>query len=196
MIDILGGTEPSIEWGVGIGAAAFFVSLPMFWAGIHLRGRTDDRLRAKVDLAYAGLAEKAIDALEALRDELDRFLPDASAPFDPQDAFADPATVESAAKRGVAALRMRGMIQTRFLLMLRVATLLKLGTVALTTGVLLTTLTYLLFFALKPLWFSLLIVTLISAAFCVATLVIYERLEARIQASVEAANPIVRGTAT
>lgn len=193
MIDIFAGTEPSAEWGFGIGGATFFASAVAVWSSIHLRSATDERLHQRVEVAYAGLAEQATETLRKLRDELDLYLPGSSAPFDPQTAFADPANVEQSARKGVAVLRMRGQIRSRFQLMLRICSWLRNGWITFTVGVLATTILYFIFFKLPALWFTVGVVTAAVGLTCTAGLFIYAGLESRIQRAVEASNPIVTG---
>lgn len=192
MNQIFEGSGPSAEWGFGLGGAIFFVSIAAVWASIHLRSRTDERLHQRVDVAHAGLAERATEVLRGLRDEINLILPDSNI-FDPQTAFVDPANVAQSAKEGVAVLRMRRLIRSRFALMLRVCTWLRNGCITFTTLVLITTLLYFLYFDYHQLWFTFGITTVVVAILCVVGVVLYSSLESSIQKSVEASNPVTSG---
>lgn len=187
MNDILAGSGPSPEWGFGLGGSFFLVSVLAVWAGIHLRSRTDDRLHQRVDVAYAGLAERATVVLQRLRDEIGTVLPDETQ-FDPETAFGDPAAVEQSAKQGVAVLRMRSLIRVRFKHILQICSWLHIGSWVFTGAILVTTTAYFTLFDLKFVWFSAFIFTVAVFFACVAGLFAYSYHESKIQASVEASN--------
>lgn len=192
MNQIFDGAGPSAEWGFGLGGAVFFASIVAVWASIHLRSRTDERLHQRVDVAHAGLAERTTEVLRDLRDDINLILPDSNV-FDPQTAFVDPANVAQSAKEGVAVLRMRRLIRSRFALMLRVCTWLRNGCITFTSFVLITTILYFLYFDFYKLWFTLGVLTILIMIFCLAGVAVYSFLESSIQKSVEASNPVTSG---
>lgn len=184
-MDIFGGTSPSPEWGFGLGGGIFFVSVAAVWASISLRSSTDQRLRSRVDMAFVALEERAREAFEKLRDDIDRLYP-TSRPFDPTTAFQDPAELGQSAKKGVATLRMRSAIQARFQRMLVVCSWIRNGAFAVATLVGAATALYFLAFELKLLWGMAAGLAVIAVAASLVGILLFAWLESAIQRAVEA----------
>lgn len=181
---------PDPAWGFGLGGAVFLVSATASWASVHLRGRTHKRLKQEVDIAFEGLAQRAIDVLQELRSHLNSVLPDPNGPFDPLDVIMDPSVLEPPAKRGVRVLRQRHRIRREFHLLLKICSALKYFAVAFMLLVLGSTSLYFFLFSKPEVWQSFCWLTA-GVAFGAGLLVAaYGVLEARIQASIEDAHPI------
>lgn len=181
---------PDPSWGFGLGGTVFVASLAALWGGVVLRGKTNSRLRQSVDLAYAGLAERAIMEFQHLQGRLVEFLPDSGAPFDPAAVVADPNVLEKAAKKGVRALRERQAIKDHFRRILAVCSVLKWVAASFTLLVALATAAYFFFFDAALLWQSLgwssAGVALVGAALIAA----YAVLEAKIERCIEDSDPL------
>ena len=185
MTDFFGGSSPSPEWGFGLGGGVFFASLAAFWASISLRSNTDERLRSRVDLAFAALEERAREAFKKLRDDIDGLYP-SNAPFNPATAFQDPAELGQSAKKVVAILRMRNAIQNRFRRMLTVCSWIRNSAIAVTPLAGAATVLYFLTFELKPLWGIVGILAAIAIIAGVIGIILFAWLESAIQRAVEA----------
>ncbi|MBF4603132.1 hypothetical protein [Curtobacterium sp. VKM Ac-2884] len=157
------------------------------WASISLRSSTDQRLRARVDMAFVALEERAREAFEKLRDDIDRLYP-TSGPFDPATAFQDPAELGQAAKKGVATLRMRSGIQARFRRMLAVCSWIRNGAFAVATLVGAATALYFLAFDIKPLWGIAAGMAVVAFGASLVGIFLFAWLESAIQRAVEASN--------
>lgn len=193
---IFGGTAPSAEWGIGLGVVAFFASAAWFGVTIQLRSKTDERLRPRIDIAHAGLAEQGIALLRSLDLEIQAILPLPHAPFDPQTGFPEPDEVQVSATKAIVVLRMRKRLRRRFIRLLKLCTQLRNASLAFIGLVLAATALYLLAFEVKWLWGGVLFLAVLTAVVGIIGLIWFVRLESQIQASVEASNPLEPDDAT
>jgi hypothetical protein len=182
--------EPSTNWGLGIGAPVFVLSLTMVWAGLHLRGRTHARLRRPVDLAFEGLAEQAVTHLRKLRDELDAIVPHASTSFDPKNFILDPSQVEDTATRGISVLKERSKLVRRFELLLSTCSCMKSVTVAFSIVVLSSTVLYFVAYESRWIWRASCLLGIALAVVGTLFAICYALLDGRIQKSIEMADPV------
>lgn len=181
---------PDPAWGFGFGGAVFILSVPATWASMHLRGKTHLRLRKPVDIAFAGLTERAVEKLQDLQARLNAMLPDPTTPFNPSDVVVDPSSVHKPVKLGIRALKERNSIHRQFRWILRVCSVLKAVTIAFTTMVLISTALYFFIFGNTWLWQASCWTT--AGVFVIAVMLVasYGILDARIQRSIEHADPI------
>ncbi|WP_147430130.1 hypothetical protein [Frondihabitans australicus] len=161
------------------------MSVVAVWASISLRSNTDQRLRSRVDIAYAGLEERARETFQKLRDDIDRLYPTSTAPFDPATAFQDPGALGQSAKKGVAILRMRSVIEARFHRMLAVCSWIRNGAFTFTALVVAATALYFLSFDLKVLWGIVAGAAVLVFLACVVGVLTFAWLESSIQKAVE-----------
>ncbi|WP_223946956.1 hypothetical protein [Arthrobacter sp. NtRootA1] len=181
---------PDPAWGFGFGGAVFILSAPATWASLHLRGKTHLRLRKPVDIAFAGLTERAVEKLQDLQARLNAVLPDSSQPFNPGDVVVDPSSLQKPVKHGIRALKERNAIHRQFRWILRVCSILKTVAIAFTSLVLVSTALY--FFAFTSTWLWQASCWISAAMFAIAVILVssYAVLDARIQQSIEHADPI------
>lgn len=103
-------------------AALLLPAFPALWKAAQLRGDTITRWRDRVDVAYSGLTERAIEALRDLQAEADQILGDMGT-FDPLLAVADPGPLAAQAMRFNKLLRARGLLRRRYNRQLRLVSL-------------------------------------------------------------------------
>lgn len=84
------GAQASIIWG---GIATLLVLGGAIFKAAKLRGQLHSEWCSRVDLAVASLDEKTVAELGQLRDQIDAFLPEKMAPFDPAQTITDPAAM-------------------------------------------------------------------------------------------------------
>jgi hypothetical protein len=106
--------QPDPAWGIGLGVAVFLIAAGAVWGSVHLREKAHDTWARKVELAFAGLQERATDIFEELRDAIDAVVPPVRSRFDPIMVVADPAPVGKLAKRAVKVLKERMRIRRQF----------------------------------------------------------------------------------
>lgn len=182
--------QPDPAWGLGLGGAVFLVSVGALWASVHLRGKTHGRLRQSVDIAFAGLTERAVETLRILQMHLNDVLPEAHDPFDPLDVVVDPSSVERPAKQGIRVLKERHRIHRQFKALLVICSLLKYVAVAFTGLVLLSTCLYFFAYATPSTWQGSCWLTASVGLSAGVLVVLYSFLDAKIQGSIEHADPI------
>lgn len=187
---------PDPAWGFGLGGATFVLSVPATWASLHLRGKTHGRLKKPVDIAYAGLTDRAVDTLQVLQSQLNEVLPDPTLPFDPSDIVVDPSSVEKSAKRGIRALKERHRIHRQFEIILSICSVLKYVAFTFTLMVLVSTAFYFFANSNPALWQT---VSWLSGGLGIVGIilvVLYAVFETRIQSSIEHADPIAENGQT
>lgn len=173
---------PDPAWGA-LGAVVFALSIPMLWSGLHIRGKTYSRLKASVDLAHEGPAERIIEELRTLRAEIDLILPGGR--FDPYSVIADPSTVGPPARRSIKIMTERHRLRSRFQRLLRVCSILKYSGIAFTAMTTAALLTYFFFTSNLALWQLLSWVTLAVGVVGVIMIASYTVLDAKIQSAIE-----------
>lgn len=184
-------TAPDPAWGFGLGGATFILSVPATWASLHLRGKTHGRLKKPVDIAYAGLTDRAVDTLQVLQTHLNEVLPDPTLAFNPSDVVVDPSSVEKSAKRGIRALKERHRIYRQFRTILAICSVLKYVAFAFTLMVLASTLMYFFANSSPSLWQTWSWITACLGLLAMGLVILYGVFETRIQSSIEHADPIV-----
>lgn len=177
---------------IGIGVAAAVAATSIFWAGIHLRGKTYSRLFSAVGIAKAGLTEEAMRALRVLQAELAILLSDVGEIVNPDNIFADPTKVERNARMGIRVLKQRDQLPKQFEDILQICKILGYLSVGFTAGIWLTLLAYALLFSCSSIWHLTLSVTIIIVVVGIYFLTKYVRLNFKIQNSIELANPVIR----
>ncbi|GAA5230107.1 hypothetical protein [Arthrobacter cryoconiti] len=183
-------TTPDTTIVAGVGIVLLIAGITGLWASVHLRGKTHDRLRAPIDVAFEGLTEQAFIALRALQAHLSDILPDPDSEFDPLDMIVDPSTVERPARHSIRVLKERHKIHRQFNLLLGVCTSLMYAAGIFAACVLTSTLLYQFNFANQDLWQTSFWVTALIAVGIFALFIAYTVLEYRIQASIEDSNPL------
>jgi hypothetical protein len=173
----------------GIGVALFLAGGAGFWALIHLRGKTVDRLWSHIDIAFEALTDKAFASLGTLRTHINELLPDPDTEFDPLDVIVDPSSVEKPAKVSIRLLKERHRIRRQYRRLLRVCSLLKYSVLAFTVAVAITTLCYQFAFSDSGLWQFFFYVTAGIALGALALLAAYTTLVARIDGVIENCKP-------
>jgi len=88
-------------------------AFPALWKAAQLRGDTITRWRDRVDVAYSGLTERAVEALRHLQAQANQLLGDMDT-FDPLLAVADPEPLAAQATRFNKLLRARAMLRRRY----------------------------------------------------------------------------------
>jgi hypothetical protein len=186
--------QPDPAWGLGLGGAVFLIAVGAVWGSVHLREKAYDNWAQKVELAFAGLQDRATDIFEELRDAIDAVVPRAR--FDPTTVVADPAPVGRLANRAVKVLRERMRIRRQFKTLLVICSVAKWLSFAFAAAVFFSTVLY--FFQYKNafLWQTL---SWISAAFFVlgvAVVFFYSFIEGRLQQSYEHSGSTIRAVAS
>jgi len=107
-----------------LGVCVLFLlpALPALWKAAQLRGDTIARWRDRVDVAYSGLTERAVAALNELQAQANQLYGDMNA-FDPLLAVVDPAPLAAQATRFNQLLRARGLLRRRYSHQLRLVSL-------------------------------------------------------------------------
>lgn len=187
---------PDPAWGFGLGGATFVLSVPATWASLHLRGKTHGRLKKPVDIAYAGLTDRAVDTLQVLQSQLNEVLPDPTLPFDPSDIVVDPSSVEKSAKRGIRALKERHRIHRQFQMILSICSVLKYVAFTFTLMVLVSTAFYFFANSNPALWQTFSWISGGLGVVGISLVVLYAVFETRIQSSIEHADPIAENGQT
>ena len=178
-------SAPDPAWGFGLGGAAIAIGVPASWASLHLRGKTHGRLKKSVDIAYAGLTDRAVDTLQVLQSHLNEILPDPSMPFNPSDVVVDPSSVEKSANRGIRALKERHRIHRQFRSILGVCSALKYVASTFTIMVLISALLYFFANSNPGLWQASAWITGGLAVSAITLVGLYGFFETRIQSSIE-----------
>jgi len=173
----------------GLGVALFLAGGAGFWALIHLRGKTVDRLWSHIDIAFEALTDKAFASLGTLRTHINELLPDPDADFDPLDVIVDPSSVEKPAKVSIRLLKERHRIRRQYRRLLRVCSWLKYSVLSFTISVAITTLVYQFMFAESGLWQFLFYMTIGIAVGVVFLVAAYTTLVARIDGVIENCKP-------
>lgn len=106
--------QPDPVWGIGLGVTVFLIASGAVWGSVHLREKAHDAWALKVEVAFAGLQERATEVFEELRNAIDDVVPPARARFNPTTVIADPAPVGRLAKRAVKVLKERMRIRRQF----------------------------------------------------------------------------------
>jgi hypothetical protein len=107
-------SSPDHLEALGVAVACLLPALGAGWRAASLRGDTFNKWSERVDLAHAGLTERAKDELLSLQDEIGRVLGGAGGEFSPAEVIADPAPLVAAANRCADVLRARDNLRTRF----------------------------------------------------------------------------------
>lgn len=98
---------------LGVCVALLLPAFPALWKAAQLRGDTIARWRDRVDVAYSGLTERAVEALLDLQAQANQLL-GSSGPFDPLLAVVDPEPLAAQATRFNKLLRARGLLRSRY----------------------------------------------------------------------------------
>jgi hypothetical protein len=180
---------PDPAWGFGLGGAAFVLGVTILGFGVHARGRTFARLADAVDLAFAGLAERALEQLRSLQRELNETLPAARGTIDPGEIVFDPGRLEQPARSGVATLRRQRRVRTEFRWLLRVCSVIKYVAAGFLVADLAATACYFFVFQNPYLWTRLAWITAGVAGVGCLLLTAYVYLNTRVETSIERARP-------
>lgn len=122
--------EPDHLETLAVAVACLLPALPAGWKAAGLRGDTFQKWAGRVDVAHAGLTERAKDELLRLQGEIANTLGSPGGDFSPAEVIADPAPLVDGAKRCADILRARDKLHARFRRHRRLGPLL-LGVVAL-----------------------------------------------------------------
>jgi len=177
----------------GVGVALLVAGIACLWAFVHLRGKTHDRLRVSIDIAYEGLTEQAFMSLQSLHSHLSEMLPDSDMKFDPLDMIVDPVTVERPARHSIRILRERHRIHRRFRALLGICSSLKYCAGIFVLFVLISILLYQFNFSNAGMWQASFWLTAASGCGVLILFIAYSALVARIDASIEHASPLPPG---
>ena len=106
---------------LGLGAACIVPSLALVWHSSSLRGDIFSKWAERVDIAYAGLSESAVDLLRRLQAETDRLLGNPKA-VSPTLVIEDPGPLVKLTRRFYRAITARKKLRRRFNLLVRMCT--------------------------------------------------------------------------
>lgn len=179
----------SLELVTGVGVVLFLTCAGAFWAAIHLRGDTVNRLWSEIDFAFEALTEQAVASLEDLRSHIDELLPGSGVEFDPLDMLVDPSSVEKPAKISIKLLRERHRIRRQYAQLLGICSSLKYLALICTISIALATASYHFLYADKWLWQSLSYATLAIFGISLLSLLAYSVLIGRIDGVIEKCKP-------
>lgn len=107
-------TQPDHLQTLGVAVACLLPALPAGWKAAGLRGDIFKKWAERVDVAHAGLTERAKDELLHLQAEIAIALGGTSGSFSPAEILADPAPLVDGANRCADILRARDKLHTRF----------------------------------------------------------------------------------
>lgn len=180
--------SPDFAW-LAIGVPVLIAALGVFWLSVHLRGRKVRELAERVDLAYTGLAERALEQFRALQAELNALIPPDDEPFDPTSVVLDPAKLVGPAMRGLRIVRRHSQVGRHYRHLLAVCSIAKylsatfcLLLVGLLVG-------YYFVFATPVLWAPLLWGCVAVGVGGVITLGVYAGLTTKVDAAIERSRP-------
>jgi hypothetical protein len=94
--------------------ALLLVAFPLLWKSASLRGDQYNKWDARVEIAYAGLSERALQCLREIRSHSDALVDDPKAPFEPDLALADPAPLRRITQDFTKLLTARQRLRSRF----------------------------------------------------------------------------------
>lgn len=169
----------------GIGVVLFVAGASSFWALIHLRGKTVERLWSQIDIAFEALTEKAFASLATLLAHLNDLIPDANSDFDPFDMIVDPSSVEKPARVSIRLLRERHRIRLQYRQLLWVCSLLKYSVLAFTVSVAIATWLYQFEFSETDLWQRSFVITGLVGVIVIFLVAAYTLLVTRIDGVIE-----------
>jgi hypothetical protein len=106
--------QPDHLEALGVAVACLLPALPAGWKAASLRGDIFQRWAERVDVARAGLTERAKDELLNLQAEIAHALGGPGGDFSPAEVIADPAPLVDGAKRCADILRARDKLHARF----------------------------------------------------------------------------------
>lgn len=106
--------EPDHLAALGIAVACLLPAIPAGWKAAGLRGDTFNKWSERVEIAHAGLTERAKDELIDLQTDIGTALGGPGLTFSPAEVIADPAPLVAGAKRCADILRARDKLHTRF----------------------------------------------------------------------------------
>jgi hypothetical protein len=99
---------------LGLGAACIVPALGLLWKSASLRGDEFEKWADRVDVAYAGLSERAIQHLRDLQKATDDLLGDPAVGFVPDLAVVDPGPLAKLTGKFERALVARRRLRWRF----------------------------------------------------------------------------------
>ncbi|WP_022885761.1 hypothetical protein [Glaciibacter superstes] len=177
--------HPDPVWGLGLGATVFLIASGAVWGSVHLRENAHDNWARKVDVAFAGLQERATDIFEELRNAIDAVVPPAGAPFDPKTVVADPAPVGKLAKYAVKVLKERMRIRRQFKTFLVICSIAKWLSFVFAGAVFISTALYFFQYANTLLWQTASWIAASIFGLGVVVVILYSGIEGRLQQSYE-----------
>lgn len=177
--------QPDPVWGIGLGVTVFLIATGAVWGSVHLREKAHDSWARKVELAFAGLQERATDIFEELREAIDAVVPPKSARFNPTTVVADPAPVGRLAKRAVKVLKERMRIRRQFKTFLVICSVAKWLSFLFASAVFVSTALYFFQYENTLLWQAFSWVTASIFSFGVVIVILYSVIEGRLQQSYE-----------
>ncbi|MCW3047310.1 MAG: hypothetical protein JWO74_1594 [Solirubrobacterales bacterium] len=106
--------QPDHLGTLGLAVACLLPALPAGWKAAGLRGDIFQKWAERVDVAHAGLTERAKDELLNLQAEIANALGGPGRSFSPAEVIADPVPLVDGAKRCADILRARDKLHARF----------------------------------------------------------------------------------
>lgn len=105
--------EPNQLGILGLAAVLFLAALPALWKAAGLRGDTNKKWSERVEVAHAGLSERATSELLQLQNEIGTALGGATG-FTPAQVWIDPDPLVKRANKCADLLRVRDKLHDRF----------------------------------------------------------------------------------
>jgi hypothetical protein len=99
---------------LGLGVAFALPAAAGIWRAATLRSDTFDKLADRVDIAYSGLSELALQRLRDVQGKTDEHLGEVDSNFDPSLAVADPGELVGLTRQFEAAVTVRDKLGFRF----------------------------------------------------------------------------------
>jgi len=106
--------QPDYLETLAVAVACLVPALPAGWKAASLRGDIFQKWAGRVDVAHAGLTERAKDELLDLQAEIANALGGTGGSFSPAEVIADPAPLVAGAKRCADILHARDKLHSRF----------------------------------------------------------------------------------